>query len=360
MTLAIAFAVLVAATLGLLLFPLVRHQPLPAPRAAFDRAIYRDRMAEIDRDLERGVICEAEAEASRIEIQRRMLSATREDEGPADARPPARSPRWVALAVLVLVPAGGLALYSYLGSPGVPDYPFASRPAPLEAAHSQDGGASMEQAVERLAQRLRDRPDDLSGWQLLARTYGSMQRYEDAAGAYRQALAASNNRPDIAADYAEVLIVIAGSTVTLAAREILEAAFAADPLNPKTRFYLGLAMAERGELQNALQAWTDLVELSPDGAPWLPSVTEQIKSVAGELGIDAAAIRPSVEAERLAATLPEAERDRVIHSMVEQLAQRLKDNQNDPEGWSRLARAYEVLGETEKAKEARDRAGQTK
>ena len=47
------------------------------------------------------------------------------------------------------------------------------------------------------------------------------------------------------------------------------------------------------------------------------------------------------------------DRQAFIRSMVERLAGRLAENPNDPEGWQRLIRAYEVLGETAKAAEAK-------
>ncbi|MSO91838.1 MAG: c-type cytochrome biogenesis protein CcmI [Rhodospirillales bacterium] len=391
MTLALVILALTAATLAFLLIPLVRRQPPPPSRAAFDAAIFRDRLKEIDREVERGVISAAEAEASRTEIHRRLLAAAREEPDTAGAsRSPQTSWRTI-VAIAVLVPAGGLALYLAVGSPNISDHLLAAR-RDTPAAHAGEADG-MEQAVERLAQRLQGSPDDVDGWQLLARSYVSMQRFGDAAKAYRQAMRASSNRPDIAADYAEVLFVTAGSTVTAEARAILEAVQAADPINPKARYYLGLAMAERGDFRGALQAWIDLALLSPEDAPWMPFVRENIGRAAGELGLDARSIPPSAEAVRLAgsgrtvspppkasvpargdavapplkteeaeaiAAMPEAERAAMIRGMVERLAQRLKDNPDDREGWLRLARAYDVLGEREKAKEARARAGEAK
>ena len=46
----------------------------------------------------------------------------------------------------------------------------------------------------------------------------------------------------------------------------------------------------------------------------------------------------------------------MIRGMVERLAARLEQNPGDKEGWARLARAYEVLGDADKAQGARARA----
>jgi cytochrome c-type biogenesis protein CcmH len=125
-------------------------------------------------------------------------------------------------------------------------------------------------------------------------------------------------------------------------------------------------------LAAALQGWADLIVLSPPDAPWLATVREQMQRAAQELGIDPGGVSPSAEAQELAAergltgreranleawqNLSPGEREAMIRAMVDGLAQRLAQHPDDAEGWRRLARAYEVLGETEKAREARTRA----
>lgn len=387
----ITIAVLTAVVLGLLLAPLVRRGRAPAPtRAAYDITVYRDQLAEVDRDLERGLFGDEQAKAARIEIQRRMLAAGPED-GPGGTEEPAR-PRpggRVAMiaAIAVAVPAGAVGLYLYLGSPGAPGQPFAERGT---ATADADAGAGdrdgLRAVVGRLAERLLRNPDDLKGWLLVGRSYMTLEHYDDAANAFRRAMALGDNRADIAADYAEALALADGAPITPEVRQIFEGVFAADPRNTKTRYYLGMAKAQQGDVRGALQDWVDLRLLSPPDAPWGPMLQEQIETAARALGIDPSAVEPSPGAAALAAarapsreTAPGAppatapagpsradreaaarmsdeERAAMIRSMVQRLADRLAENPGDREGWLRLAQAYEVLGETEKAGEARARA----
>ena len=297
-----------------------------------------------------------------------------------------RERRLAAALIAVAVPVGAVALYLNVGSPGVPDQPLAERRATAGASQgaSQDGGnaASMEQLAEGLAGRLRENPDDLNGWQLLGRSYVEMQRYAEAADAYRRALEVGGERPDIVADYAEALVFAAGAVVTPEALDIFTALAEADRLNPIARYYLGLAQAQKGDVRGALQAWVDLRAISPPPAPWLAAVERQIAAAARGLGIDAAEIAPSPAVRELATSVPgaspparqaespgptrddmeaaaemsAAERADMIRGMVDRLARRLEEEPDDVEGWRRLARAYEVLGEKEKAAEARRRA----
>jgi len=146
---------------------------------------------------------------------------------------------------------------------------------------------------------------------------------------------------------------------------------------------MGMGKAEAGNVRAALREWIDLVVVSPPGAPWVPAVMERAAQGAKKLGIKLTDIRPSPEARALAkvarakrvkaaaaasqlnrpgpnradveaaAKISAADRDALIRSMVRRLAGRLKKNPNDPSGWEQLAQAYDVLGEPQKAAEAR-------
>lgn len=387
----ITIAVLTAVALGLLLVPLARRGRAPAPtRAAYDITVYRDQLAEVDRDLERGLFGDDQAHAARIEIQRRMLAAGPEDGSGGTEKPARPRPRGsvaVIAAIAVAVPAGAVGLYLYLGSPGAPGQPFAERGTATADADAEAGDQEgLRAVVGRLAERLLRNPDDLNGWLLLARSYMTLEHYDDAANAFRRAMGLSDNRADIAAGYAEAVALGDGGPITPEVRQIFEGVFAAEPGNTKARYYLGLAKAQQGDVRGALQDWVDLRVLSPPDAPWHPVLEQQIERAARALDIDPATVEPSPGAVALAGARPpfrgtapgappatspagpsradmeaaarmsDEERAAMIRSMVQRLADRLEENPGDREGWLRLARTYEVLGETEKAGEARARA----
>ena len=383
----VIMAVLTAGALALVLRPLLRRAAVAPRRAEYDIAVYRDQLGEVERDRDRGVLSADEVAAAKTEIERRILAAADAEEGPAVEAWPPLGRRLAAALVAVAVPVGAVALYLNIGSPGLPDQPFAERRAPSGAGHADPRGGGeaagdLELMVGRLAQRLLRNPDDLKGWILLGRSYISLQRYDDASNAFRRAMNLADGRQDVAADYAETLVLAAGGMVGEEALNIFQAITEADPLNPKSRYFLGLGQAQKGDLRDALQIWIDLRAVSPRDAPWLSTVRQQIDTAARELGIDASEVTPSPEARALAKSVPAAqppaaeaeapgptrddmnaaaemsagERADMIRGMVERLARRLEKEPDDVEGWGRLARAYEVLGEKEKAVEARRRA----
>jgi cytochrome c-type biogenesis protein CcmH len=111
--------------------------------------------------------------------------------------------------------------------------------------------------------------------------------------------------------------------------------------------------------------WKSLAEDVPAASPWVRLLREQIARAAGELGIDAPAISrapegapgaaprgPSSADVEAAQEMTPEDRMAFIRSMVEQLAARLDSQPADPDGWLRLARAYDVLGEGDKARAA--------
>jgi len=356
------FMAMTLAAAGALLLPFLRRPREEASRAAYDIEIYRDQLAEVERDAKRGLIDEMEARAARAEIGRRALAA--DSTGSTKAAPVAASPAMpmAVLALAVVAPLGAFVLYLDLGSPHLPGQPLAQRHADTQPNTRQD-----EALVEQLAERLKDRPDDAQGWMLLARSYGTLGRYDSAVAAWRNVLRLAPDSNDARGGLGEALIQAAGGTVTPEAIRLFEAVSRTDEREPRSRFYLGLARAQAGEARQALQAWVDLLAISPPDAPWLEGVRTQIRRVASEAKIDSATLAPSAAATSLAARdaavpagpqaeaiarLPPTQQQEMIRGMVESLAARLEAETNDIEGWRRLGRARKVLGEKDKSIEA--------
>ncbi len=367
MMLWIAAGGLIALTLAVLLMALLRGRPTSAARGDYDVAIYRSQLDEVERDVERGILAPDLAEAARLEIKRRMLAAA----GGTDPQPaalPAAAPAWrgaVVALIVVLVPAASIGLYLLLGSPTLPDQPVTSRTIATQTAGREQ--AEMERLTARLAQQMESQPDRVDGWLLLGRSLRTIEKYDEASRAFERALALTGRAPDVLAEYGEILVLAHGGRVAEPAKRVFEETLKAAPAEPRARYYLGLAKAQQGDPRAALQDWVDLIAMSPPDAPWLADIRREIQGVAAAAGIDAKSLAPSAglpdpavvpppgpsaEDAKAAAEMTPAERDAMIRAMVEGLAERLKDQPDDADGWRRLARAYEVLGETEKAKDA--------
>ncbi len=364
----LAAAVLTAGVVAVLVSPLVRR-PAPSPgRAAYDLEVYRDQLAELDRDLGRGTIDAGQAEAARAEIGRRILAvapADGADDAPALETPP-RTGRITVALLLTVFPAAALILYLVIGRPDLPAQPLAERASPA-AAGSMAG--NITEAVARLAERLKREPADLDGWTLLAQSLTRLDRPGEAVDAWRQALALAKEDPDIQGSLADALITANQGLVSEEARRLFEAVLSKRPGDPQASHFLALAQAQGGEFQSALDRWAALAAASPADAPWLPMVRRAIADMAQHLNLDPAkATPPSLPPRETATTdapaaatgtpTPQAtptspeDRARMIRSMVDGLAARLATTPGDIAGWLRLARAYQVLGEPDRQLDA--------
>jgi len=351
----LAAALLLAAALAAVLLPLLRRTASPADRAQHDLAVYRDQLAEVEREGAAGSLTAAQAAASRAEIARRMLVVADGARGSGAAA--VRAPSAVLPVLLALcLPAASLSLYLWLGAPGLPGAPFADRPVAAD-------GHDMAALVERLAQRMREQPDDPAGWALLARSYRGLGRIPEAIEAYRQALALTPGDAELSGTLAELLVERADGMVTPEARAMFQALVATASEDPRARFYLGVAEAQAGNARGAIQLWQALLTAAPADAPWRPVVEARIREAAAAAGIAPPAAAPAppptgpsrAEVEAAQAMTPE-DRTRMIRGMVESLAARLEGQPDDLEGWRRLARARTVLGEREAALAAHAKA----
>ncbi|MCE2482764.1 MAG: c-type cytochrome biogenesis protein CcmI [Alphaproteobacteria bacterium] len=355
------WAVLAAMTLAVtaaLVVPLLRLRPPRGRRADFNRQVYRDQLGELDADVERGVVTAAEAEAARVEIQRRLIATV---EGDGEAPPAAGAPRAaaVAVAVAVLVPAAALSVYLWLGSPGAPAAPGPPRAAGAEAAREAQ---ELDANIEKLRARLARQGGDLQGWLLLARSLTVLGRHGEAVAAYRRAAAIDPGNLDVKAAAAEALVAASDGRVTPEARTGFREVLAARPGDPAAPYNL----AQAGELDDAFDMWRSLLLDAPADAPWREPVAQRVRELAARLGVDGtAAPRPEDGGERrgptaedmaAAADMSPEERRRMIRGMVEDLAARLEGQPDDAQGWRRLVRVYGVLGERREAYAAMARA----
>ena len=350
----LAAALLTALVVGFLVLPLLRPRRPATPRGEYDLAIYRDQLAEVERDAERGLLGGEQAASARTEIQRRILAVAAAETG--DAPPPAGGGRTAALAVALVVSVGAFGLYTRLGSPDLPGQPLAERQDSLRAVAAQR--ADMERLIVRLAARMKETPGELDGWMLLARSYRSQKRFAEAAEAFRRAGELSDRRADVLAAFGEARVLAQGGTVSPEDRALFEEILAKDPREPRARFYIGAFQAQQGDLRGALQSWVNLVAMSPADASWLDEVRGRVGDAERQLGLEAGSVKPSAAAAAAAAAAKIDEA--TIRAMVEGLAGKLDENPDDLKGWLMLARSYEVLGETEKARQARARAAELK
>ena len=341
-----------------------------------DLRVYRDQLAEVDRDTARGVLSEADAARVKTEISRRILSADAQRTAPleADQRPSA-----IMIAVLALVMIGGsFGIYMTLGAPGYGDLAlrdriaFAeelrqSRPDQAAAEAGLPAGPSVtelspeyEALLTRLRETVATRPDDVQGQTLLAQNEARVGNFSAAARAQSEVLRIKGADAPVedVTSYAELLVMAAGGYVSPEAEAVLRAALTREVENPTARYYWGLMLVQTGRPDLGFRMWDGLLRRGPEDAPWIAPILAQIEPVAEMAGVDytvpeigGGAIRgPSAEDIDAAEDLTPEARMAMIGSMVEQLSERLATEGGPASEWARLITSLGVLGQTDRAR----------
>ena len=344
---------LVLAALTALLKPLLWATAESADEGEPVLAVFRRQLTNLDGEIAQGRLTADDAAAVRAEITRRMLSAA--DQEAQNTRPAvlgSAASSWrigAAIGIAALLPAAALAIYAAVGAPAAIEGGASAAAVPATGDR-----AKLAAAAEQLKARLQQEPGHVEGWVLLARTFASLERYPEARTAYSQAIALAPKEPRLHAELGELLVLAAGGDVTAEA----QAEFTKAGDDPRARFYGAEAALQRGDREAAKATLRALLATAPAEAPWRKVVQQRLAELAPDEQPAAKGSGPTAQDVAAAQSMPPEERQAMIRSMVDRLAARLEQNPNDKDGWTRLAHAYDVLGESEKAEAARARAAQ--
>lgn len=357
----ILVACLVAAVTFAITRPLMRKQQqepdADVTAAEADIAVYKDQLKEVAADEATGTLGTVEAESARSEIARRLLRSKAAMEGVATSAPGRRN-RFASVTyglTLVTLPLASMALYLTYGTPGLPGDPLSERLARAENTRNPND------LIAKVEQRLREHPDDGTGWSVIAPVYYAMGRYPDAATAYANAMRLVGETPERLQGFANARIRVENGIVPADARKALQRILAIAPDRKEPRIWLALAKEQDGKIDEAAADYRKLIDEAPTDAPWRKVIEARLASLTS--GQKPAAETPpqtagkqtstpsSPNAAAVASMAPE-QRQAFINGMVDRLAERLKTNGADVEGWLRLIRAYEVLGRRDDAVKA--------
>lgn len=338
-------ALMTAVAIFAVCWPLLRQRN-PA-RSGNDVAVYRDQLDEIGRDESSGLIGKAEAEAARVEVSRRLIVAAEAAKAASLAAPSsARSYRLATVvAAFALLPAGAGAAYLALGSPEFKPASMMSE----EAAGRQDLPEGIEQTVAQVEAYLEKNPTNGKGWELLAPVYIRLGRFDEAVTARRKALEIFGSDASRLGDLGEAIVLASSGKVTPEAKDLFTRAEASDPKDVMAQYYLGLTAKQEGRRDEAEKRWNALVSSAPEGAEYLPLVKSALARIDQT---DPQPSAPSAPADRTAAAAPQDHNGSSIDGMVERLAERLKKDGSDVQGWIQLVRSYSVLHKDDKVKAA--------
>jgi cytochrome c-type biogenesis protein CcmH len=353
----------------LLVWAMRRAPETVADGTSSDLAVYRDQLAEIDRDMARGTIGPDEAERLRAEIGKRVIEADR-GRGARTSGGPSRAGGAAMALVLAAVLPGALAVYWTLGAPGYPDMALEARIAELDAGiagrptqeaelatlgRARDTGADQRLQAEFAGisdpEALRSRFQEAFEGGDLHRAVRAQERLLALAGAE----ATSNDHANLAL----ALVAEAGGYVSPEAEVALRASLQADMSNELSRYLVGEMFLQGGRYDQAFRFWRPLVEGGNPAAPWTASIRERIGEVAELAGVRYAvpdAPGPSAGDVAAAGEMSAEDRQAMIEGMVAQLSDRLATDGGTVEEWNRLIRSLAILERLPEAQAIYDEA----
>ena len=239
-------------------------------------AVYRDQLAELEADLQNGITSQEQYAQDREEIQRRLL----DDTSTIKTKPKtvSASARSTAYAIAFVLPIAAIVFYLNVGNPKAitneaepTQAPRATGSAPAERTQEQ-----IEANVAALAKRLQENPNDVQGWTMLARSYNSMERFGEAAGAYAKATELSPKDADLWAEYAFVTAMAGGRSLEGRPKELIDKALQVDPENAKALQLAGAAAFQAKDYKKATGYWERVLKQVPPNSELANQITERI------------------------------------------------------------------------------------
>lgn len=242
----------------------------------------RQKLQQLQARRDSGALDAQAYEAAKAPLERQLLdlvlkapaaggkpSAADQPAAPAAARPAASFVALLSALVLVLAMVG----YGLTGSPGAPSAgsPGAQAAAEAGAPHTIDD-AAFAAAVEKLAERLKEQPENAEGWAMLARSYARLGRHGDAVPAFDKAVALQGKDAQLLADFADTLAVQNNRSLEGRPSQLLDQALKVDPDNPKALALAGTAAYNRKDFPLAVRHWEHLVQVAPQDVEFVKQV----------------------------------------------------------------------------------------
>jgi cytochrome c-type biogenesis protein CcmH len=267
--------------LGLLLRPLLKRQAQMTSEQEKTLPVYRQQFSELEQDLTNGLLTDEQYQTARHELERRVLEETGSIETSSTTSGGLVNLRFVALSLVMIIPAASGVLYWTLGNPAAMTHPAAS---PMAA----QGGAGDERQMmeglntlmERLKKKLEQNPNDATGWTMLARSYMAMERYADAVPAFDKAFKLNPNNADMLADYADALAIHQGRKLEGKPETMIQKALKVDPNHVKALMLAGTIAYNRKDFSLAVKDWERARANLPPGSD--PEDGEQIAAAIGD------------------------------------------------------------------------------
>jgi cytochrome c-type biogenesis protein CcmH len=257
----IAVVVLLALALAILLIPLMRtvRAQQTVQRQQQNIQIAREKKQQLETQLKDAEIDQATYDSAYLDLQTSL--ALELDSSEADSEK-ARG-KWMAIVVLLAIPAVSVSLYLVYG-----EYRVVENPQLVLAAPRQQAAAAPQMSLEEMTvaikQRLKDNPEDAEGWFMLGRTMMSRQQYDAAVTAFQRSNDLLDEEPGIMFALADALAMQNNGNLLGEPEELVQRGLKLAPRFPNGLWLAGMAAEQRQDYKAAHRYWSLLLPLIAD------------------------------------------------------------------------------------------------
>jgi cytochrome c-type biogenesis protein CcmH len=275
-------AVMLAVALFFVLPPALRSETAKTKddnaRRDANIAVYRDQLTELEADLRNGIVSEEQYAQDRDDIERRLLEDTATVSAKTKPVTVSATTRKHAYMIGVGLALVAVIFYLRVGTPeGITNATTMNNaPNVAATASGERSQAQIEANVAALAKRLQSNPSDVQGWTMLARSYNSMERFGEAAGAYAKATELTPDNADLWAEYAFTSAMAADRKLAGKPVELIQRALKVDPENVKALQLAGAAAFEAKDYQKAIDYWQRVLKKQPPNSDVAQLISERI------------------------------------------------------------------------------------
>lgn len=244
-------------------------------------AVYREQLAELERELAQGSLDQAGFDLSHQELTQRLLEDAPPSQSSAAPTPATnKRPKLLLAGIAVLIPLMAFSAYFLVGTPMALD-PQLSAQAHGDEQLTPERLASM---ADQLAERLQNEPNNAEGWVMLGRIQRALARYDEADLALQKSLALARN-DDVMIERAEVLAQKNNGNFKGEPWAIINAVLKVDPTHGNALLLAGSAAFSEGRFKEALAYWERVKASLPPASPDAAALAEAIDQARERLGM---------------------------------------------------------------------------
>ena len=240
--------------------------------------LLRQQFAELEDEFKAGRVTKEEYDETRAEIETRVLEETALGESDASAAKPSSRVGFItACALTVIVPVTAYLVYMQIGTPIALDPDFTRAQAQQQAVSGRASDAEVLEQIKLIEDRLKEQPDNLDGWMMLAKAQASFKNWQKSSEAFEQVARLLPGNPDVLADWADIMAAAQGGNLEGRPKELIEQALKIDPKHWKGLALMGTLCFDKGDYAGAVRYWSGMLADVEQGSEEWRQITENIE-----------------------------------------------------------------------------------